>query len=97
MWRHLPEVVAAIGISKERHRVRHHPDVPALAVEVRHAPVAVLVVDANAVLPHRRPVRRVVVAIQRDACNGENESESVKTKPRVATTATPGIIVLVHW
>ena len=70
LWcRHLPEVVAAVGVSKERHSVRHHPYIAALAVEVRFAPMTVLVIDVDNVVILRRVVSRVVVAVHRDTCN----------------------------
>ena len=45
--RHSLEKVGAISEAEEGHRVGHHPNVASSAIEIRFAPLAVLVHDAE--------------------------------------------------
>lgn len=64
MWYSL-KLKRPIFVAKERDCIRHHPDVAAATVEVGHAPVAVVVADADdAVVLHGHEGGVVVPPLQ---------------------------------
>ncbi len=61
-------LLSLVVVAEERDGVGHHPDVPAAAVEVRLAPVAILVHGEDRVLAHGRLVVRRVEPIHHVTC-----------------------------
>ena len=63
------EVVRVVLEAKEGNSVGHHPDVASLAVKVWLAPMAIVVQNVNAVLPHGGAVVAVIDAVHGESCS----------------------------